>query len=595
MAPFNLAQKGTQKALLKVAAVDDLKRTVTVTDNGESYVFGKGTALHASGPLAIGETIEASICIPVLISQNLELLGAIGYLNSFVAVPASRLQAKEPVEVGREKLPLDSLLGDSWWMKKIVVENYTRAGMDSNNPKFYDCRSSEGGMSGMSKLEKLIQKLYYDRDTNFQLNIALGCYVKGEENWAAKGSPTVKLVETLPQSSSSQASLTAAIPEGFDPSILIEKPVVVYGTISFPEHDGSNSNLSREIDAIKDLRESIAVSASRDGGGKTDADAQMEAIKKHVVLKSVQDSFNFLAHYIAPAVPYSAWEYHDFRRTYETFPDPKLAQHGAPIKISLIYSNGGMTESDFHKALSHRSQGERAFVEVLETCIESNAKEQIIAGIIGSPKDADIIALVRGGRTANPAIYNDKELLGAWLTRKGYKITGVGHAQDSSMLDVFSDHSATTPSATGAFIAETIKHSSVVAMERIGKDLKDIQEHIKNQKERREPYYIEQMVLDNLKQLLEKSSLLLESNEGFQQNIVSGVINGLKNELSGHENELDMVLPTLHAICDALKIRRPPCRPADGGNKYERRFNVDDLATENYKKSPLERTKQASL
>jgi exonuclease VII large subunit len=65
-----------------------------------------------------------------------------------------------------------------------------------------------------------------------------------------------------------------------------------------------------------------------------------------------------------------------------------------------------------------------------------------------------VVIIRGGGRNDAFDIFNDEKVLNAFSNLKGYRILGLGHNSDITLLDCLADHSAITPTAAGIHLKE---------------------------------------------------------------------------------------------------------------------------------------------
>ncbi|WP_180644586.1 exodeoxyribonuclease VII large subunit [Acinetobacter bereziniae] len=122
------------------------------------------------------------------------------------------------------------------------------------------------------------------------------------------------------------------------------------------------------------------------------------------------------------------------------------------LSIAVIYSSASKVDiqKDFYDYLK-------------EYCDEFNFDEKPISlsnvdalsQEISSCADHDIVVIIRGGgRNDAFDIFNDEKVLNAFSNLNGYRIVGLGHNSDVTLLDCLADHSAITPTAAGIHLKE---------------------------------------------------------------------------------------------------------------------------------------------
>lgn len=85
--------------------------------------------------------------------------------------------------------------------------------------------------------------------------------------------------------------------------------------------------------------------------------------------------------------------------------------------------------------------------------------------------DADILMIIRGGGdAADFEVFDDPRVVDAVVNSPSYRIAGLGHSGNATLVDLVADHSARTPGQAGVFVRETIdqhRRRSTQAEERL--------------------------------------------------------------------------------------------------------------------------------
>jgi exodeoxyribonuclease VII large subunit len=80
-----------------------------------------------------------------------------------------------------------------------------------------------------------------------------------------------------------------------------------------------------------------------------------------------------------------------------------------------------------------------------------------IASAIRQAPDVGVLIVIRGGGAASDfAVFDDPRVLTAFAAKNAYRVTGLGHSGNQTLLDVLADFSASTPTQAGAFVRETV-------------------------------------------------------------------------------------------------------------------------------------------
>lgn len=117
------------------------------------------------------------------------------------------------------------------------------------------------------------------------------------------------------------------------------------------------------------------------------------------------------------------------------------------LSVAVIYSSASKVDvqKDFYNYLSEY-RDEFNFDEKPVSLSNVDALSQVI----NSCTAYDIVVIIRGGGSSEAFdIFNDEKVLKAFSNLNGYRIVGLGHNSDVTLLDYLADHSAITPSDAG--------------------------------------------------------------------------------------------------------------------------------------------------
>lgn len=122
------------------------------------------------------------------------------------------------------------------------------------------------------------------------------------------------------------------------------------------------------------------------------------------------------------------------------------------LSVAVIYSSASKVDiqKDFYNYLN-------------EYCDEFNFDEKPVSlsnveallHVISSCVDHDVVVVIRGrGSSEAFDIFNDEKVLNTFSNLNGYRIVGLGHDSDVTLLDYLADHSAITPSDAGMHLKQ---------------------------------------------------------------------------------------------------------------------------------------------
>lgn len=125
------------------------------------------------------------------------------------------------------------------------------------------------------------------------------------------------------------------------------------------------------------------------------------------------------------------------------------------VSVDVIHSSASsaQVDEDFYNGLGE--QAGRCKINAVPIRITS-AKE-IAAAIQAS--EAKLLVIIRGGGPdADFAVFNDAEVLSALAEKKSYRVMGIGHSGNTTMVDLIADFSARVPAEAGAHIRDHLRH-----------------------------------------------------------------------------------------------------------------------------------------
>jgi hypothetical protein len=169
-----------------------------------------------------------------------------------------------------------------------------------------------------------------------------------------------------------------------------------------------------------------------------------------------------------------------YRRFRVAFPTPR-AKHGAAgvLSVCVIHPVSGQVLDDF---LGQLQQPGGVAVDVHALGANMGSADEVREAVAGA-EGFDIVALIRGGGArAEFEPLNDVGLLRAWMEKKAYTVSAIGHSGDSTLLDAVSDASCETPTAAGAYIRESAIAAGRAAGTEPGRETEWLRAELRRQK-----------------------------------------------------------------------------------------------------------------
>lgn len=169
------------------------------------------------------------------------------------------------------------------------------------------------------------------------------------------------------------------------------------------------------------------------------------------------------------------------------------------LKVGLIYSAASTVniQNDFFENL-------KDYKNCFE-CIEfpiSLSNEDALVQAINYAKDLDVIVIVRGGGSTDVfKIFNNERVLEAFNDVNTYRIVGLGHNTDITILDYLAEHSSITPTNAGLHL----KNKIVEGLDRNKKILKIQDDHMQIEQKLRKKYAEINQLKNEIAKLPEKS------------------------------------------------------------------------------------------
>jgi arsenate reductase-like glutaredoxin family protein len=120
------------------------------------------------------------------------------------------------------------------------------------------------------------------------------------------------------------------------------------------------------------------------------------------------------------------------------------------INISVLHGISSQVKNDFERQLLGLEKIKINYIPINIIDIES-----IKNGI--DSLTCDIAVIIRGGGSNGEfEVFNNMKLVETWAEKDFYKITALGHTENRTYIDLFSDMSCDTPTAAGNFIKQKI-------------------------------------------------------------------------------------------------------------------------------------------
>lgn len=127
------------------------------------------------------------------------------------------------------------------------------------------------------------------------------------------------------------------------------------------------------------------------------------------------------------------------------------------IKVSVVLSRSGqaLVDQDFLQELAP-IEGQ---VEIEKIPVNILSAEDIAAGIRRA--SGNVVAVIRGGGNEDQFdVFENAQVIEALANKKAYRVIGLGHTANTTLLDLLADYAANTPTRAGAHIREMVEHNS---------------------------------------------------------------------------------------------------------------------------------------
>lgn len=125
------------------------------------------------------------------------------------------------------------------------------------------------------------------------------------------------------------------------------------------------------------------------------------------------------------------------------------------ITVSVVLSRSGQAQVDQDFLQELLSVGDQVEIEKIPVNILS--AEDIADGIRRA--NGDVVALIRGGGSEDQFdVFENPDVVEALATKSAYRVIGLGHTANTTILDLLADYAANTPTKAGAHIRDMIEH-----------------------------------------------------------------------------------------------------------------------------------------
>lgn len=152
------------------------------------------------------------------------------------------------------------------------------------------------------------------------------------------------------------------------------------------------------------------------------------------------------------------------RATTESLKGLEIRRHpfpaALPLKLSVIHSKSGqaMVDEDFLHEITKLGN----LVEVERIAVNMLSASDIAGGV--ERATGNVIAIIRGGGDESQFdVFDMLVLLKSLADKKAYRVTGLGHSANRTLLDLVADFSANTPTHAGVHIRESVERARAAA------------------------------------------------------------------------------------------------------------------------------------
>jgi exonuclease VII large subunit len=149
-----------------------------------------------------------------------------------------------------------------------------------------------------------------------------------------------------------------------------------------------------------------------------------------------------------------------FTRLQQWGPQRRPWPTGAVLRIAIIHSASSTTRvvEDFLDEI--RPLGPR--VRIAKIPVDIRDPRAIANAISGA--SCDILAVIRGGGEQMEFLaFDDEEVIASMVAHPAYRVLGLGHSDNTTLLDWVVDYAATTPTAAASHLRKRLEVSTGVA------------------------------------------------------------------------------------------------------------------------------------
>lgn len=125
-----------------------------------------------------------------------------------------------------------------------------------------------------------------------------------------------------------------------------------------------------------------------------------------------------------------------------------------PFDVTVIHSSSAESQV-FHDCLSEIARLGN-LVTINTTTVNMLDAVALASAIFQAPDTGVLIIIRGGGNAADFAVFEDPRVLKALSEKNSFRITGLGHTGNQTLLDMVADYSANTPAQAGLFVREKI-------------------------------------------------------------------------------------------------------------------------------------------